>query len=160
MIKLRKITDENFKECMELHPGKDKDKFVAPNRISLAQAFVALDNDTCTPMPFAIYAGEEMVGFIQLAYYRPDQETLFHEAAYDVWRFMIDEKHQGRGYGKTALKQAISYVKTRPEGPAKKLYLSYVPGNAAAEHVYESLGFVQTGDMQDGEIMMAYDLEV
>jgi diamine N-acetyltransferase len=159
MIELRKITDENFRDCMELDPGKGKDKFVAPNKISLAQAFVALDNDTCTPMPFAIYAEEELVGFIQLAYYRPDQETLFHQAAYDVWRFMIDEKHQGKGYGKAALKRAIDYVKTWPKGHAKNLYLSYVPGNAAAEHVYESLGFVQTGDLHEGEIMMTYDLQ-
>lgn len=158
MIEFRKITDDNFRQCIELHPGKENESFVDSNSIGLAEAFVAIDNDTCSPMPFAIYKDDQMVGFIQLAYYRANQDEMLEEV-YDIWRFMIDEKYQGKGYGKAALRKAIEYVKTYPKGFANKLYLSYVPGNKAAESIYKRVGFVKTGEVSDGEIVMVYDLK-
>lgn len=158
MVRLEKITDKNFKECINLDPGEGNDKFVAPNTISLAQAYLAIANDTCTPMPFAIYEGEEMIGFIQLAYIREDQDEDLDESIYEVWRFMIAHESQGKGYGKTALMQAIEYIKTFPCGKANKVYLSYVPGNSGASGLYSSLGFTETGEVDGTEIVMALDL--
>lgn len=158
MIEFKKITDENFGNCIKLNPGEGNEKFVAPNTISLAEAYVAITNDTCTPMPFAIYNDDLMVGFIQLAYIREDQDEDIDEATYEVWRFMIDHKYQGKGYGKAALRKAIEYVKTFPSGPANKLHLSYVPGNANASGLYSALGFKETGEMDGDEIIMALDL--
>ena len=158
MIELKKITNENFKECIKLSAGEGSDKFVAPNTISIAQAYVVQENDTCTPFPFAIYNDEEMVGFIQLAYYREDQEESIDEPIYEVWRFMIDEKFQGKGYGRAALLEGIKFAKTYPMGTANKLYLSYVPGNEKASSLYESVGFRANGEVEDGEIIMVYDM--
>lgn len=158
MVRLEKIADQNFKECIKLDPGEGNDKFVAPNTISLAQAYLAIANDTCTPMPFAIYEDEEMVGFIQLAYYREDQDEDIDEPDYDIWRFMIAHEHQGKGYGKAALILAIEYIKTFPCGHANKVYLSYVPGNSGARGLYTSLGFVETGKLDGNEIVMALEL--
>lgn len=158
MIEFRAITDENFSDCTKLSPGEGNHKFVATNTISLAQAYVAITNDTCTPMPFALYKDAKMVGFIQLAYLRADQDDAIDQPIYEVWRFMIDEHDQGKGYGKVALLKAIDYIRTFPYGQANKLYLSYVPGNDAASGLYKSIGFEATGEMDGEEIVMALKL--
>ncbi|MDE6621419.1 MAG: GNAT family N-acetyltransferase [Lachnospiraceae bacterium] len=41
-----------------------------------------------------------MVGFIMLGYYEV-------EGYYTLWKFMIDEKYQNKGYGKRALRLGI-----------------------------------------------------
>ncbi len=158
MIEFKTINDDNFFKCVELKPGEAGEKFVAPNMMSIAQAYTTLTNDECMPMPFAIYNDDELVGFIQLAFVREDQDDDLDEDIYEVWRFMIDEKFQGKGYGQEALQKAIDYIKTFPHGPAKKVYLSYVPGNEAGEHIYTKVGFVATGEVDDGEIVMVYNL--
>jgi len=158
MINLRTIDDTNFFDCMNLNPGKEQQQYVAPNMMSLAQAYLSIQNDECTPMPFAIYHEDMLVGFIQLAFVTPEQDDALEEAIYEVWRFMIDEKFQGKGYGQEALMKAIDYILTFPKGRANQLFLSYVPGNIAGEHIYRKAGFVPTGEVDDGEIVMVYDL--
>lgn len=157
-MEFRKITFDNFKACRTMSAGKDGDNFVAPNVISLAQAYLAVDNNVCAPMPFAIYKEETMVGFIMMSYITKAQDDSLDEDIYDIWRFMIDEKHQDKGYGKEALIKAIDFIKTQPKGPAKALYLSYVPGNDKAEALYKKVGFVATGEEDHGEIVMKLDL--
>ncbi|HHY64976.1 MAG TPA: GNAT family N-acetyltransferase, partial [Clostridiaceae bacterium] len=67
MISLRKITFENFGECISLEVREDQKNFVARNLYSLAEAYIALTNGS-VPMPFAIYNDETMVGFIMISY--------------------------------------------------------------------------------------------
>jgi len=157
-MEFRKITFESFKECRMLNAGENSDKFVAPNVISIAQAYVAIENNACKPMPFAIFKEDTMVGFIMMSYIREDQDEDLDENVYDIWRFMIDEKHQGKGYGKEALLKAIEFIKTKPEGPAQSLLLSYVPGNEKAESLYKKVGFVATGEIDHGEIEMKLNI--
>lgn len=158
MIRLEKITDKNFDRCIQLDPGKAGQDFVAPNVVSLAQAYVAKDNDTCIPMPYAIYNDEVMVGFIMLSYVKRGKDDHIDEDFYEVWRFMMDEQYQGKGYGRQALSIALDILKKFPYGKACNVYLSYVPGNDGGSHLYESVGFKATGDMLDGEILMSYSL--
>ncbi len=73
--------------------------------------------------------------------------------------FMIDESQQGKGYGKASLLKAIEMIKTYPHGKADKIYLSYVPGNETGSGLYKSVGFVETGNMDRGEVVMVYDLK-
>ncbi len=153
-MEFRKITFENFRECKKLSAGENSEMFVAPNSISLAQAYIAIENDACKPMPFGVFKGETMVGFIMMDYIREDQDEDLNENIYEIWRFMIDVNYQGKGYGKEALLKAIEYIKTKPEGPSESCFLSYVPGNEKAEELYKSVGFVETGVIDDGEIQM------
>lgn len=87
MIILRKITGDNFNECMKLEVNEEQKSFVASNTRSLAQAYIALTNYECIPMPYAIYKNDINVGFIMLSY----DET---EKAYWVWRLMIDKRYR------------------------------------------------------------------
>ncbi len=71
---------------------------------------------------------------------------------YSLWRFMIGAEYQGKGYGKRALELVIDHVRTMPG--AKELLLSYVPGKGNPRKFYQKLGFEETGEVDDDEIVM------
>ncbi|SHJ05620.1 diamine N-acetyltransferase [Clostridium cavendishii DSM 21758] len=151
MIELRKITEDNFNECIKLEPKEEQKRFVAPNIRSLAEAYVALSNNDCIPMTYAIYNDDIMVGFIMLAY--NEDEDHEEENVYWVCRLMIDKRHQGNGYGKEAMIKAIEVIRTFPYGKASKVSLSYEPENEGAKRLYASLGFIETGIIEDDEMV-------
>jgi diamine N-acetyltransferase len=109
-------------------------------------------------MPFAIYNEELMIGFIMMSSLKKDQDNDVEEDTYDIWRFMVDKKYQGKGYGREALIKAIGFIKSFPHGPANTLVLSFMPENKAGSSLYESVGFKTTGEVDDGEIVMTFDL--
>ena len=151
MIELRKITDDNFDECIKLEPKEEQKSFVASNISSLAEAYVALTNNECIPMPYAIYDNAIMVGFIMLSYNEADENA--DENTYWVCRLMIDKGYQGKGYGKEAMVKALELMRTFPYGKSEVVSLSYEPENVVAKALYASLGFVETGKIQDGEMV-------
>jgi len=106
MIELRKITDDNFDECIKLEPKEEQKSYIASNISSLAEAYVALTNNEFT-MPSAVYDNDIMVGFIMLSYDVNDDEN-----TYWVCRLMIDKQYQGKGYGKETMKKALELIKT------------------------------------------------
>jgi diamine N-acetyltransferase len=75
---------------------------------------------------------------------------------YGVWRFMIDERQQGKGYGRKALRLVIAHVRTLPG--ATELLLSVVPGEGSPGPFYQGLGFAFTGEVQHGEHVMRLPL--
>jgi len=158
MIKFEEITFDNYDECIALNPGVLGSKYVAPNVNSLAISSVAKECNVCVPMRYAIYNDEVMVGFILMSFLGKGQDNDEEEDTYDIWRFMVDEKYQGQGYGREALVKAIEVIRTFPHGPAKKLILSYDPNNEVGSNLYESVGFKATGEVCEGEIVVAYDL--
>lgn len=156
MIDLRKITFENFEECINLEPKEEQKSFVAPNIRSLGEAYVALDTNDCIPMPYAIYSGDVMVGFIMMTFNETNE--INKENTYWICRLMIDKRYQGKGYGKNAVIKALELVKTFPYGQASLVYLSYEPENVGAKRLYASLGFEETGDIEEGEIVAKLSL--
>ena len=72
--------------------------------------------------------------------------------AYDFSQFFIDERYQGKGYGKKAAQLLIDHMKQ--EGRFEKILLCYVEGNEGARILFESLGFKHTGDIDGDEITM------
>ena len=91
----------------------------------------------------AVYAGEEPVGFVML-YEDPVGEGDRGpdgpgRAVYYLWRFMIDERHQRRGYGRRALELVVEHVREQPG--ARDLLVSVVPREDSAERLYASAGF-------------------
>lgn len=144
-ISLREITPENFDACIKLQVAEEQKSFVAANVYSIAQSKVYP-----THLPWAIYAGDEMVGFVMFGLDTDDDK-------YYLGRLMIDENHQGRGYGKAATRAVIERMKEIED--CREIYLSFVPGNKGAEKLYLSVGFEKTGEVsEDGEIIMRFAL--
>ena len=146
MVELREITQENFEECLKLRVAEHQRAFVSTTVHSLAQAWVSRD----TAYPFAIYADDTMVGFLMLGYYeRKDQYTL--------WKFLIDERYQNRGYGREALRLAVQFLVDRFH--VKEVYTAYYSSNRVARELYASFGFRETGEVEDNQVEMKYVLE-
>lgn len=142
MVELKEITKDNFEEIMNLKVSKQQEGFVSSVAYSLAQAWVYK-----TAFPFAIYADEKAVGFIMLGYYEARKQ-------YTLWKFLIDEHYQNKGYGRKALQLAIGYlIKTFN---VKEIYTGVALGNETAKHLYASVGFVATGVVEDHMEEMRY----
>ena len=141
MVEFKKITENNYDDCLNLEVLDSQKNFVASNVYSLAQAWVFYE----TAYPFAIYADDIMVGFIMMGYYKP-------KSIYNIWRFMIDKRYQGKGYGKAALVLAVEYLKEKYN--VSEIYLSFEPDNTIAEKLYSSIGFQRTGEVENNEIVM------
>ena len=143
-VTLRPITAETVGVVCALAVHPHQERFVAPNAISLAQALFAP-----TAWYRAIYADETLVGFVMV-----DDDVTKQE--YFLWRFMIAGEHQGRGFGRWALRLVVEYVRTRPG--AAELLVSYVPGEGSPRDFYATFGFVETGEIDDGEVIMRLPL--
>ena len=68
---------------------------------------------------------------------------------YYLWRFMIDDEHQGKGYGFRAMELVIEHVKSRPN--ATQIITNQVTGDINAGEFYKKLGFEHTGEEDRGE---------
>lgn len=141
MVELREITKENYEECLDLKVAESQKAFVSSNVHSLAQAWAYYD----TAYPFAIYADDTMVGFLMLGYYEVGEY-------YTLWKFMIDEKYQKKGYGKKALRLGIDYLVNRFQ--VKEVYTAYYATNRIARNLYASIGFRETGEVEGNQVGM------
>ena len=147
IIKLEPINDNNRDAVLALSVRKDQ-PFVAPNDYSLSEAAEANAKAPGTARPFAIYAGEKIVGFCMLALDPEDENPVDR---YCLWRFMIDKNEQGKGYGQSALHEIIKYFK---ENDVDMIYLSTAPENEVGLHVYHKAGFRETGIIDGDEAVL------
>ena len=134
-VHLRKITLDNFQECISLEVNENQKEFLATNVKSLAQAYV-----NPNLFPFAIYDGAVM-GYIQ------PQLPMIGFVMYEIvggigfiLRLMIDSKYQQQGYGKATMLEVIRRLKLYPE--VELIATSYKRGNEAASKFYRSIGFI------------------
>ena len=142
-VHLEKITFDNYYKICKLKVNKEQRGFVADNLRSLAHAYVANTNGMGA-FPFGIYLGKKPIGFVMVGYnYYEEGDPEFMKNTYFVWRFMIDKKYQGNGYGKEAFKLVLDFIKTFPLGPSPICWLSYEPENTAAKNLYASFGFIE-----------------
>jgi diamine N-acetyltransferase len=136
-VTLREITRETVRAVCALDVRPEQRGYVAPNAVSIAQAHFE-------PSAWfrAVYAGDEPVGFVMLFVDTGKTE-------YFLWRFMIDAEHQGKGYARRALDLVVDHVRGLPG--ARELVSSYVPGEHGPRDFYLRYGFVDTGEVDDGE---------
>ena len=104
---------------------------------------------------YAIYDDEAPVGFVMVAYFDDDDRDNNAVPYYFLWRLMIDEGHQNKGYGREVMKLIIDEVKTMPKGESNAFFTS--TNGPAAMKLYESLGFVGTVE-RFGETELKFEL--
>lgn len=139
-VSLREITADTVRAICALEPHDDQKGFVAPNAVSIAQAYFNRAAEFR-----AVYAGETAVGFIM---WRPGEAG----DACVLWRFMIDKGGQGKGYGRAALRLWFESLRLRGIGTVRT---SYVAGDAGPRGFYLAQGFRDTGErLSNGEWLM------
>lgn len=147
-VRLEPISEANVRAVFELEVAPEQQGFVAPNPWSLAQALA----DPAIAWPRAIVDGSEVVGFVMLEI-DPDAA---HGRPLWLWRLMIGAAHQRRGFGTAALAAALDEVRARG---GTELYTSWVPGQGGPEPFYLRLGFLPTGEIDDGETVARLALQ-
>ncbi|MEM7115219.1 MAG: GNAT family N-acetyltransferase [Chloroflexota bacterium] len=143
-VTLREITRDTLRDILRLKVTEVQDDFVAPNAVSIAEAYFE-------PKAWfrGIYADETAVGFAML--YVDEDEPVYY-----LWRYMIAAPYQKMSFGAQAMTLLIAHVRTNPN--AKRFLLSYVPHPEGPRDFYAKLGFVDTGKVHDGENEMALEL--
>ncbi|MCL6660853.1 GNAT family N-acetyltransferase [Paenibacillus amylolyticus] len=145
-VTLQPITKENEFECINLKPREDQLDLVASNADSLIHATKEI-----TSKPYGIFAEDQMVGFILF-----DNE-IYNDGYYWILRFMMDEKHQGKGYGKLAIQEVVRMLQERSD--CQQIRVSHVPHNITANALYKRCGFQETGELEDnGDIILSYQV--
>lgn len=146
MLRLVEIDRYNYLPVLELSVSQEQKKFVATNQYSLAQAYAQPE---CVPL--ALYAENKPVGF---AMYSLDADD--HQ--YWIYRLMIDQRHQGKGYGREAMNLLIDRIRALSDEDHRYIYISFEPENAVARSLYESLGFLPDGRIEYGEVVYRLEL--
>lgn len=141
-ITLREITRENFWAICNLKVASNQEEHVAANVVSIAEAYFSK-----TAWLRGIYLGDTPIGFIMLS------KDTAHEK-YALWRFMIDEKHQKKGFGRLAFQKLIDEIKAYPG--ANELTTSYVAGKASPKDFFVKMKFVHTGKKIGNEVCLTY----
>lgn len=143
MISLKEVTADNFWDIIALQVKDEQMELVTSNAVSIAQAKVQPE---C--IPFAIYHQNTPVGFVMYCIDRDDGE-------YWIYRLMIDRNFQGKGYAKAAMKIVLEKIKQ--DKTKNKILLGVEEAIIASVKLYESLGFVFTGQKFGKEHIMQLD---
>lgn len=147
MIEAREVTFFNLSALIKLKVRADQEHLVAPNSVTIAQFHYE-------PAGWVrgLWDGDAPVGLIAMI--NPLIESPSFEegdrtdAAY-LWRLMIGDEHQGKGFGGEAL--AVAFQQARLWG-LPYLQTSVVPGENCPAPFYERNGMEKTGNMLDKEI--------
>ena len=143
MIRFVDIDPNNWR--LGLKVAESQKTYVANSTAMLARAYAYRNQRS---RAFIIYHDETSVG-MGLYYDLPEMEC------YDLSQIFIDERYQGRGYGKAATRLVLDALKQ--DGKYNKVDLCYIEGNDAAMKLYEQFGFVEI-DRDEDEIILELKL--
>ncbi len=132
--------------------------FVTPPRDNLHD----IEADPCSEAQ-VILLGEEVIGFYRLDFHPlAIAERTFPGPSCGLRSFLIDARHQGRGYGRAALTALIRDLHVRHED-VQSLNLTVNCRNTNARRLYLSVGFDDAEPLYYGgpngpQHVMTYDL--
>lgn len=129
IVALREIDRDNWEAVIQLKLADGQTRFVASNVYSLAESKFYPNM-----LPLAIYASERPVGFVMFGQ-QPDPR----DQQFWIYRLMIAEGEQRRGYGRSAMEQVISRMAALPG--CHEIVIGYERDNAVAARLYASLDF-------------------
>lgn len=156
-VALRKIDTKNVWALTRLRVAEHQTDFVASNTQSILEAYATI-SEGGVALPFGIYDGETPVGFLMIGYGTYEGAPSVADGNYSLWRLMIDQQYQKKGYGAAAIRLALDYVRAFPCGAADACWLSYEPENEVAKSLYHRFGFRENGETEDGEIVAVLKL--
>ena len=143
MIHLVDVDSGNWR--LGLNVSKSQKNYVSDSYAMLARAYAYREQRS---RAFVIYNDNTPVG-MGMYHDCPDLD------AFDLSQIFIDERYQGKGYGKAATKLVLNEMKK--DGKYRKVVLCYIEGNDAAKKLYESFGFEEI-DRDEDEIIMELSL--
>jgi diamine N-acetyltransferase len=144
-LSLRPIDKQNWETAIELSVKEEQKAFVASNLYSIAEVQFLKDF-----FVKGVYLDDKMIGFTMYGI-DPDDHN------YWIYRFMIDQEYQGRGYSKAGIELIIEDIRNINLNK-RLIMIGYHPDNLAAKYAYKKVGFVETVVAPWGEQLAEYNL--
>lgn len=152
-VQLRDIvTDTDREAVLALRRAPGQERFLG----SMASHFEdAAAEPRGRPRLWSAYDGDRLVGFVMIS---DGIEEVADDliGPYFLWRLLVDAPLQGRGYGAAIIDAVVGYLRTRPG--ADVLWTSCGTGDGSPRPFYEHYGFVATGRILDGEVILRFAL--
>lgn len=150
MVSLRPLDDSNRAEVEALRVSDAQERFVGDVPGALREA---AEEPGGRALYWAVYADETPVGFVMIS---DEVEGAGYIAQY-LWKLLIDERYQGRGYGTATLDLVAAYFRGRPG--VEVMWTSAGQGEGSPIPFYERYGFERTGDIVfDNEVLLRLNL--
>jgi diamine N-acetyltransferase len=150
VVALRPITDSNREAVEALRVSPAQQRFVSNVAGSLLEAVEEPDGRA---LYWAVYDDETPVGFVMIS----DEVGAPGYIPHYLWKLLIDERYQGRGYGTATLDLVVAYFRGRPG--VEVLSTSASGGDGSPIGFYERYGFQRTGEIVfDEEVLLQLDL--
>lgn len=137
-ITLEPVTADNWRACAALTVQPEQQEFV--NAVTY---YLCLCRYGDLWQPLAVVSEGEVVGFCMWAV--DDDRSRW------IGGVVVDAARQRTGIGRAMITALVEQLSAEPDCP--NVALSYAPENTAARRLYASLGFVETGELEDGEIV-------
>ena len=150
-------TDAEGAAVMKLRRGPGQERYLG----SMASHFEdAVADARACPRMWSVHDRDAMVGFVMISDGIPAERLASDDdlvGPYFLWRLLIDERFQARGYGAATIDAVVAYLRTRPG--AKVLWTSCEAGPGSPQPFYLRYGFVLTGEVKWDEDLLRLDLE-
>jgi diamine N-acetyltransferase len=155
-VELRDIvTDADRAAALKVRVAPGQEQFVA----SVETSFLDAERyPEALARYWAAYDDDQIVGFVMISDGIPEEvldadPTLV--GPYFLWRLLIDERQQRKGYGTAILDEVVEYVRGRG---GRELLTSYTAGEGSPGPFYERYGFTPTERFVEGERVLRLDL--
>jgi diamine N-acetyltransferase len=149
MVELRPVTETNRAELEALRVSPGQERFVSSVTESLIEA---VQHPAARAITWGVYVDDRPVGFVMIA----DEVDAPEYVPQYLWKLLIDERYQRRGYGTATLDGIVEYFRSRPGVTVMRT--TATEGEGGPIPFYERYGFVRTGEMFEGEVMLRLDL--
>ena len=143
-VTFQPVDRDNWRDVTKLEVTATQREFVAEPSYYLALCHYGGDWK-----PLAVCLGDQVIGFLM---------WVVDPADGSCWLggIIIDQQYQRRGYGRQAGQTAVAMLVG--EHGYEDFALSYNPANLVAKHLYVSLGFVETDEWEDDEVVARLSL--
>jgi diamine N-acetyltransferase len=140
-LAVAQVTADNVEAVLAVTPRPEQLRYVNP-----VAWYVAMAAYQGVWQPVALVGDDgEVVGFAQWAWDDSD-------STYTVGGVVLDARHQGRGLGRAVLDALVAHVRAQPRPGS--VVLTVHDDNGLARGLYARYGFVETGEVLDGELVM------
>jgi len=146
MVTLKDVNKDNWRDCIALSLRKDQEENVASNLATIAESKFEKHY-----ILKAVYKDNLVVGFV--AYCRDDEPEI--QNLYWIFRFMISEQFQNKGYGSKAIELVLEEIRS---SGCNTIRTMHKPKNTIAANIYNKFGFKDIGVLDDGDILLELDI--
>ena len=137
-ISLEPVTADNWRACAALKVHPSQQGFV--NDVTY---YLCLCTYGGVWQPLAVRRDGEVVGFVMWGV--DDDRSRW------IGGLVVDAAYQRQGIGRAAVLALRERLIAEPDCP--EVALSYAPDNTAARRLYRALGFHETGETEDTELV-------